>query len=519
MSHGLTLTAGLRADKPHFYNTPADNPAVFSALGRSTSAVPKADTQWEPRLGFNWDIHEDGKQQLRGGAGVFQGRTPFVWISNNYGNTGIATVNKGCLSASCMPAFNPDPNTQSRLDNVAGALQDIALSDPNFQFPRIARVTLGYDRELPWGIRGSVEGLYSKTLEDVFYQNIVKVQTGTSPLDGRPTYASIGPPAGFASQPFGNAYYLTNSNKGNEMMETLTLNKSFGHLSLMGNYAHQRALSVGDWTSSTASSQWQFGNLTKGDIYTPVLATTQFQIKHRFNLSATYDFITGPVSHNVGVFYVAQSGQPYSLLMGGDPNKDGSTNNDLLFVPANGIILCPSQASGAPNASAPCRTSAGATATPLDAGLFTTFLNSVGINPTAGKILSRNIISAPWNRRLDLHYGVGLPQIMHARVTIEADLLNALNMIDSKYGVEQFVANSSYSSVAFNGIDPTTGKPVYREASTALCTATDVSNGVTGCTAVGVRKASGSSLTPGNQISTANLGSRWQGRLGLRINF
>jgi len=512
LAHGWTITAGLRADKPHFYNEPTNNPAVSAALGRSTSATPTEQIQWEPRLGFNWDIGETGKQQLRGGVGVFQGRTPFVWISNNYGNTGIETVLKGCTTAACMPAFNPDPNTQSRLEGIAGATQDIALSNPNFQFPRVARTTLGYDRDLPWGIRGTVEALYSRTLEDVFYQNINKVQTGTSALDGRPTYSNI-------ATAFGNAYFLTNTNKGNDLTETLQLSKNFHHLNLMANYAHQRALSVGDWTSSTASSNWQFGFVNKGDIYTPVLSRTQFEIQHRFNVSATYDFTTGPVSHNIGAFYVAQSGQPYSLLMGGDPNRDGSTNNDLLFVPAAGIILCSSSASGAPNATAPCRTSAGATSTPLDSALYTNFLQSVGVDPAGGKILNRNLLRQPWTRRLDLHYGLGLPQFMRARVMIEADLLNALNLVDNKYGVERFVANSTYSIVAFNGIDPTTGKAVYREATTSTCSAADVSGGVAGCTATGLRKSSGSSLTPGNQFSTANLGSRWQGRLGLRINF
>jgi outer membrane receptor for ferrienterochelin and colicin len=510
MDHGVTLTAGLRFDKPHFFTTPSDNSAVSAALGRKTSAIPKEDVTFEPRIGFNWDIRQDGKQQLRGGIGVFQGRTPFVWISNNYGNTGIEQVLKGCTTAACMPKFNPDPNTQSRLDGVAGATQDIALSNPNFQFPRVLRSTLGYDRELPWGIRGSVEALYSTTQQDVFYQNINKVQVGTSPLDGRPTYANI-------ASAFGNAYFLTNTNKGNELTETLLLSKAWGHLNVTGNYAHQRALSVGDWTSSTASSNWQFGFVNKGDIYTPVLSRTQFEIQHRFNLAATYNFVTGPVSHDIGAYYVAQSGQPYSLLMGGDPNRDGSTSNDLLFVPSNGIILCPSSASAAPTAAGACRTTAGANATPLDSALYTSFLQSVGLNPASGQILSRNILRQPWTRRLDLHYGLGLPQILRARIMIEADLLNALNMIDSKYGVERFVSNSTYSAVAFNGIDPTTGKAVYREASTTNCSAADVSGGVAGCTATTVRKLG--TLTVGNQFSTANLGSRWQGRLGLRVNF
>jgi len=38
--------------------------------------------------------------------------------------------------------------------------------------------------------------------------------------------------------------------------------------------------------------------------------------KHRFNLNATYDFNTGPFSHTFGLYYNAQSGRPYSLLLG-----------------------------------------------------------------------------------------------------------------------------------------------------------------------------------------------------------
>ena len=54
--------------------------------------------------------------------------------------------------------------------------------------------------------------------------------------------------------------------------------------------------------------------------------------------------------HGFGLFYVAQAGQPYSLLMGGDPNGDGSGNNDLLYIPTD-LILCPSEPSNAaPNA-------------------------------------------------------------------------------------------------------------------------------------------------------------------------
>jgi hypothetical protein len=131
---------------------------------------------------------------------------------------------------------------------------------------------------------------------------------------------------------------------------------------------------------------------------------------------------------------------------------------------------------------------------PLDKGLFTAFLNSVGYTPGSAQAPERNSLEQPWTRRLDFHYELGLPQIFGTRVAVQADILNLLNMIDDEAGVQRFVLNNTYMPVTYSGQDPTSGLPVYRE------------------TAAG-------RLTPGNQYSTGNAASRWQARLGLRINF
>ena len=340
--------------------------------------------------------------------------------------------------------------------------------------------------DLIWGIRTTAEVLWSKTQEDIYYQNVNKVQTGTSPLDGRPTYASI-------ASTIGNAYFLTNTTKGNETTETIQLNKIYKNFTFTSTYAHQSAKSVGDGNSSTASSQWQFGFINRGNIFVPELTQSSYLVKNRFNIATTYSLNTGPLSHSFGLFYTAQAGNPYSLFMGGDPNRDGSGNNDLLFIPSD-LILCPSTATAAPTAAGPCRTTAGVNQTPLDVNVFNNFLQSVGLKPGSGSAPLRNSLQQPWTRRLDFHYEIGLPQVFRTRVLISADILNLLNMFDKNQGVERFVNNQTYMPVTYSGQDPTTGKPVYRE------------------TALG-------RLTPGTQFSTANLGSRWQGRLGVRLNF
>lgn len=490
VTNKLTFTFGLRADKPHFDTTPSFNPVVQTAIGYSTSAKPSENLQWEPRVGFNWDPTGAGTQQLRGGIGIFAGRTPYVWISNNYGNTGVETVQLGCLASQkcAVPAFNADPAAQPR-NLGSGAAPSVALSDPDFQFPRVLRATLGYDRELFWGIRGTAEVLYSKTQKDIFYYNVNKVQDGTSPLDGRPTYAK-------KSTSILDAILLSNTEKGREIIETLQLNKSFRNITLTANYAHQNSRSVGEGQSSIAYSNWQFNQLTRGDIFSQELSRSSFEVKDRFNLAATYNFHAGSFTHGLGLYYAIQDGQPYSLLMGGDPNRDGTSNNDLLYVPSasQGYILCTTSAFRAPTAASPCVASNGSTLAPSDPARLATFLQSVGIDPASGKILQRNVLTQPWTRRLDLHYELGLPQVYGVRLLVQADVLNLLNLFNNEWGVEKFVNFGTYMPVSYLGQDPTSGKPVFKEAANGR-------------------------LTPGNQFITANIASRWQGRLGLRLNF
>ena len=58
----VTLTLGLRADKPDFVDTPAFNQQVFDVLGRSTASTPSDSIVWSPRIGFNWDVTGKGNR-------------------------------------------------------------------------------------------------------------------------------------------------------------------------------------------------------------------------------------------------------------------------------------------------------------------------------------------------------------------------------------------------------------------------------------------------------------------------
>lgn len=456
----LTLSLGLRADMPVITDDPSRNQGVYDTFGIDTSDVPTGNITVSPRLGFNYGIN--ARNQVRGGIGVFAGRTPFVWISNAFGNTGIETTT---LSATNVP-FVVDPFNQPKNFPPGTSAISVDGVDPDFEFPHVWRANLGYDVELPAGIRATVEGMYTETIQDVYYENRNKVATGNFAFDGRPTYANI-------SSAYRDIPYLTNTSLGKQTNLTLQLNKRFDFgLYVNGSYTYTDAQAAFEGTSSRAISNWQF-HTTRGDIYQPELMRSFWEIQDRFNVSVSQTFKTGPVAHNVGFFFTAQSGTPYSVLMGGDPNRDGYSTNDLLYVPAsyNDMILT---GSGNPTAAD-----------------WETFLGWSGLGKYAGQIIEKNTSFTPWNRSLDFHYDFEIP-ISFVKAKIEADILNVINLIDDEKGAIYFVPNQSTTPITYLGQDAATGKPRYQASASALRSA---------------------------PYSLNDLRSRWQLRLGARLSF
>ena len=117
-TENFQLTYGLRVDVPIFPDTPAEN-APFNAYAAEkgwdvkTNHRLSSSPMWSPRVGFRWDINNDRRFILRGGIGIFTGRIPFVWISNNFSNTGIQLSTYSTYSADDLTLLL-DPNKQSQ---------------------------------------------------------------------------------------------------------------------------------------------------------------------------------------------------------------------------------------------------------------------------------------------------------------------------------------------------------------------------------------------------------------------
>ena len=108
----VTLTYGLRMDAPQYPDKPNANPVAVSSFGYATDVVPN-DVQWSPRVGVNWTLNDTNTAQFRAGVGIFTGRPAYVWISNQFGNTGIDFTRIGAgNNANNRIPFVADPLNQ-----------------------------------------------------------------------------------------------------------------------------------------------------------------------------------------------------------------------------------------------------------------------------------------------------------------------------------------------------------------------------------------------------------------------
>ena len=457
----FTLTYGLRWDKPVFPDTPTANPASVANYGYRTDVVPTPQ-QWSPRAGFNWDLSGDDetRQQVRGGIGWFSGRNPFVYLSNQYGNTGIEFRRLSLtFNANNRVPFSPDPDNQPTSVGNAGT-NEIDVVDPDYKFPSIVRGNLAYDRSLPWGLVGNAELLFTDTVRDVNYSNLNLVQTATRP-DGRPVFGRVNPA-------FSDVILLRNTDEGDSWMVTSQLERRFqGGWFTRGAYSYGRSNSVSDTTNSTARSTW-INVYTPGDINNPPVAVSNFDVRHRVVLSGSYLLDLGPADVTLSMYYNGQTGRPYSYNFGSDVNNDGSSTNDLLYYPRADEV----------------------TLTNATYDQLVEFLEGGGCQDVVpGAIVTRNSCRAPWLNNLDFRAAVDVP-IGRFRPEFTVDVLNLLNLFDSSAGQ---VLYAPFSDLLVTTATETAGRYNYTLNAIAR---------------------------PGGvRFTRDDLRSRWQAQFGLRLRF
>ncbi|MDQ6625803.1 MAG: carboxypeptidase regulatory-like domain-containing protein [Verrucomicrobiota bacterium] len=471
----ITLSAGIRVDTHIFPDDPFFNPNFAAAFpGRSTSEIPN-DVVVSPRLGFNWDVFGDKTTQMRGGVGIFGGRTLGVLYTNQYGGTGVDFQRTTTTFTAARPGFfSPDPLNQPPAGRVLAP--EIDLTDTNFESPQIARSSFAIDQKLPFNLIATVEGLYAKTLVGVTEHNLnLGPLTGFRPEDGRPIYGGFN-----ANKNFDRVILLTNTSQGHTYNITAQLERPNPGDGWTGKlaYTYGRAFDVNSTTSSQAASNFGF-NPVAGNPNKDTLSTSDFELRHRILgvLSYTHAFRKGWDS-TIGLVYQGEAGKPYSVLYNGDLNGDGQFGNDLIYVPTGVTDPIGAKFAG--------RT--GETA----AANFAAFNNYIEHNDFLkdfrGRIAPRNGGRDPWINHLDLHFSQKIPvKFIDAEFTV--DVLNLTNLIDSSKGqLKRYSGFGTPQPVVFNS---TTQKYTFNPA-------------------VG---------TEPTVQSIDDLESRWRVQLGMRLSF
>ncbi len=478
----FSLTYGLRLDMPMTLESPTTNEEFNQfvkeqGIDARVGDKPTAKIMVSPRLGFRWFTNESRKTLVRGGVGIFTGRAPFVWLSNAFTNTGVEQL--GTTINTDAPQLGN--YTQDQLIDLASkgssARPDIVTVSKDFKFPQILRGNLALEQRLPGDIKMTLEGVYSKTMNNVQFTNLALKQDGyVYAIPGNestkiPYYVNN-------SGKYNSIVHLENTSKGYSYVLSALLEKSFDFgLYMSGSYTYGRSMSVNDGTSSIAYSNWK-GHFSKDPNSANELSFSKFDVPHKVMLSLNYTtprYARGRMQTTVGLIYNGYSGSRYSLSMregysGDSFNGDRYAGNTLLYIP-NELEMEKMNF-----------------ATPEDKDLFAAWIEQDDYaSKNRGQYAERNSKIAPWENRVDLHIAQDIFYLKErgSKVQLTFDVMNFGNMLNKKWG-------ASYSA-------PYTLNPLY--------------------VSVDADRTPTYSYNKTPEVNYNDIFSRWQAQVGVKVTF
>ncbi|MFW6353142.1 MAG: TonB-dependent receptor [Verrucomicrobiota bacterium] len=421
----LSILVGARLDFITADNQPptaftADGATFESVFGFPNNATIDGEMLFAPRVGFNYQLDEESGTQLRGGIGLFAGRSPAVWIANAFTNNG-ATTNRvtfdpDSFSLDDYVASDFDPeNPIIEIERAAGT-PEVNVTEEDLQMPSSWRANLALDQRLGesnWVV--TAEFLVTVVNEALWVENANLNPAGTSP-DGRSLFD------GLIEEDFDDVFVLRNTSKGHAENFVVQLSKEFSDSWYFNaSYTYGSSLDVNPFTSSRASSNYNSRVVFEQNVAED--GVSNFEVKHRFLLRAGYDFefLDGWFTR-VGLVYEGRSGRPYSATFGNDFNGDGIFGNDAFYVPTGPNDPLVTFSSG------------------TDVGAFFAYLEERGYMDYAGGAVPRNAKDNEFVHRWDINLTQEIPLgFQDLRFELFANFLNVGNMLNDEWGlVEEY---------------------------------------------------------------------------------
>ncbi len=467
---GLKVIAGIRMDIPSFKDTGYDNATVstlsfFDPMGNpysiNTAQLPESSPLISPRIGFNWDIMNNKSLQVRGGTGVFTGRPVFVWISNQIGNNGVLTGFEQLDNTSVRP-FSPDPAAYIPVSPTAPTSVEIAATDPEFKFPQTWRSNIAVDKQLPWGLVGTLEYIYSQDVNAMSYfnANLPPAQATFGPQDGRPRWTDSrynDPPTVSPSYTITSAEVLTNTKRGYSYSVTAQVERPmqagfFGmaayNFGVSKNTIDPGSIARGTWTSNPIN--W--------DPNRPTLEFANNDQRHRAIISASYrKEYGGKFASQASIFWEGRTQGRFNYRTSNDMNNDGGFN-DLVYVandPATEMVF----ESYDPDGTGPATTYTNA----QQAADWAAFISQDDyLNEHRGEFMRRNGALMPWVFRADFSFVQEFFMDFKGKrntLQLRADIINVGNLLSNKWGVGDVVVTTT--PLNYRGLDAS-NNPRYR---------------------------------------------------------
>ena len=322
----FTLEYGLRWD----LDTNGNNPDFHSPM------VPNGRKRdydnYQPRIGFNWDIFGDGSNLMRGGVGRFTGRfllvPAFTELQQNgfTGRTLYSRVNGALYWGLCPGLGITDPNVCHAVfpaldpshPTTTGMLQkpSITMLALDYKNPYADQATLGWTTRLGnTGLFFDTEAIYVKGHDEIFV-------TDTN-WSGNATHKRINPA-------YTNIATYTNDGHSEYKALVLSLNGT-----LKGGNLITASLTLADKKNLSDDFSPAYTSGYPNDPANPEGEWGRGQSDERYHLVVSGVFNVG---WNLTVAPIVEygSGQPWTKRLGYDYNGDGYNSDRAPGVRRNG---------------------------------------------------------------------------------------------------------------------------------------------------------------------------------------
>lgn len=443
----FSFTAGLRYDFYTSGDVPSLNNNFVARNGFDNTSTFDGRGLLQPRFGFSWEPSE--RLSIHGGAGLFSGGNPNVWLSNSYQNDSLTTIQLSDRDVdSTVPGFwgNDEGGMDRPFYGVPNYLFDgvtmgtaansgVNAIDPNFEIPSQWKVALGFTYEIGDGYMLQVDGIYSDDKDAATIRDATLVQIDTAP-DGRPIYRSVdnsdpdcaidpSDTANCSGRSFNQDFILSNNDGGKSKIISAALSKQYEFTGgTRANwtlaYAYTDSKDRNPMTSSVAFSN--FVNFSTTDPNNPSLANSNYEVPHRFTLRAGIDFpIFGDdLFTKFDLFGVMSQSRPYSIVFedAGDLFGDGLDDRHLQYIPTgagdSNVIFAPG----------------------FDTTGFFGVVSALGLDEYAGGVAPRNAFQSDWYSQWDLRIEQELPGLMDGHKAAAFVIIDNIgNLINDEWGV------------------------------------------------------------------------------------